>query len=188
MKKCTTCKQEKSLSEFCKLSKARAHISDGHQSQCKECGNAAKRTPEYRKREKLRSVLYFSKPENRIKKREKDLRYAQTEKGKKAHTKANTKYLKTSKGKITALKISKKYHQTQRYKDAVTKYRLKFPEKRQANIDVMNALHCGKLIRPDLCSVCDKTCIPEGHHPDYSKPLEVIWVCHDCHVAIHWRP
>jgi len=188
MKKCTTCKQEKPLSEFCKLSKARAHISDGHQPQCNPCRSAYNKTPKRRQASNLSKDRSLLKPENLAKKKERDRKYSQTEQGKKARAQARIKYLKTSKGKIVASKTNKKYRQTQRYKDAVTKYRLKFPEKRQANIDVMNALHCGKLIRPDLCSVCDKTCIPEGHHPDYSKPLEVIWVCHDCHVAIHWRP
>lgn len=44
-----------------------------------------------------------------------------------------------------------------------------------------NALASGKMNRPDRCSNCDIICKPEGHHTDYSRPLEVIWLCHPCH-------
>jgi len=23
------------------------------------------------------------------------------------------------------------------------------------------------------------------HHPDYSKPLEIIWLCRSCHLELH---
>lgn len=23
------------------------------------------------------------------------------------------------------------------------------------------------------------------HHPDYSKPLQIVWLCRDCHLALH---
>lgn len=41
----------------------------------------------------------------------------------------------------------------------------------------------GKLLK-EPCRHCgsDKA---EKHHPDYSKPLEVVWVCRDCHMALH---
>lgn len=188
MKVCTTCKIEKPLSEFPKLCKNRAHLSDGHQPQCKACRKAYRSTPEQRKLSnegKKRSLL---KPENLAKKKKRDRQYSQTEQGKEAHAKAQVKYKKTQNGKAIISGIQKKYRQTQKCKNAVSRSRLKFPERRKAGIIIMNALAYGKIIRPDHCSVCNKICVPEGHHPDYSKPLEVVWVCKDCHTAIHWCP
>jgi hypothetical protein len=49
----------------------------------------------------------------------------------------------------------------------------------------MNALAGGKLVRPDRCGVCSILCVPDGHHEDYSKPLEVDWMCHQCHIDFH---
>lgn len=70
----------------------------------------------------------------------------------------------------------------------------KFPEsdpvKRQARIKLGNAIRDGKIVRPPHCEVCGT---PEdkihGHHDDYTKPLDVIWVCTSCHALIHayWR-
>lgn len=28
----------------------------------------------------------------------------------------------------------------------------------------------------------------EKHHPDYSRPLHVIWLCRRCHIDLHQRP
>lgn len=33
------------------------------------------------------------------------------------------------------------------------------------------------------CSVCN-TFPSEAHHPDYTKPLEVIWYCREHHLAL----
>lgn len=50
---------------------------------------------------------------------------------------------------------------------------------------VSNAIRDGKLVR-DVCSVCgsDHT---EAHHPDYSKPLEVVWLCRKHHLEAHGK-
>jgi hypothetical protein len=50
---------------------------------------------------------------------------------------------------------------------------------------VYRAIKSGKIVRPDKCLVCAKKCKPEGHHNDYTKKLEVIWVCRQCHLDIH---
>lgn len=64
-------------------------------------------------------------------------------------------------------------------------YRAKFKEKQIAVGRVNYALKTGKLIRPANCSVCGVECKPHAHHSDYSKPLDIVWVCIKCHVAIH---
>lgn len=62
-------------------------------------------------------------------------------------------------------------------------YRNKWKE--LARGKVIKAVLSGKLIRPTQCSNCEKQCKPEGHHNDYNKPLEVIWLCKQCHENIH---
>lgn len=59
------------------------------------------------------------------------------------------------------------------------------PERRKANTAVCNAVRDGRLLRPGNCSACGKGCTPEGHHDDYSKPLEVRWLCRSCHCKVH---
>ena len=37
------------------------------------------------------------------------------------------------------------------------------------------------------CEFCGSTEYLERHHPDYSKPLEVITVCKSCNAKIRWQ-
>jgi hypothetical protein len=50
---------------------------------------------------------------------------------------------------------------------------------------VRNALKSGKLIKPKRCQACGGKWKIEGHHEDYNKPLEVIWLCNKCHIYLH---
>jgi len=65
------------------------------------------------------------------------------------------------------------------------KYRENNPEKYKAHSKVNNSSGDKKIEKPELCSVCGKKKNLEGHHYDYSKPLDVVWVCHTCHIKIH---
>lgn len=40
-------------------------------------------------------------------------------------------------------------------------------------------------IKVDICSNCNKKKICIKHHHDYSKPLEVIFLCNSCHSLLH---
>lgn len=65
-------------------------------------------------------------------------------------------------------------------------YRFRHPEKYQARVIMHNAARDGKIDRRP-CMVCGSK-KSEAHHPDYSKPLDVIWLCKKHHVDIHYYP
>lgn len=57
--------------------------------------------------------------------------------------------------------------------------------KRRAHIMVGNAIRDGILARPTACSRCGGECTPNAHHENYYHPLEVTWLCDDCHGLRH---
>lgn len=59
----------------------------------------------------------------------------------------------------------------------------RFPGKAAAHRAVKNALRSGKLARAN-CEACGAAGA-EAHHDDYSKPLEVRWLCRSCHHRWH---
>ena len=62
--------------------------------------------------------------------------------------------------------------------------RERWPHKYKARQAVSNAVRDGRLARPSRCSKCgDDSRRIEGHHEDYSKLLEVVWLCSLCHKA-----
>lgn len=63
-------------------------------------------------------------------------------------------------------------------------WQAKYPERRRAHIIVQGAIRTGRLIRPSQCVDCGHSGRIEGHHPDYSKPLEVQWLCKPCHAML----
>jgi hypothetical protein len=67
----------------------------------------------------------------------------------------------------------------------VLEYRTKNPKKYKAHTMISNALRAGKIKKPDSCQECDSSFAIEGHHDDYSKPLEVRWLCASCHKQWH---
>ena len=58
----------------------------------------------------------------------------------------------------------------------------KHPEGRKAQYAANNALRDGKLARQTICEGCGLPKRLEKHHPDYSKPLLVVWLCKPCHA------
>lgn len=57
-------------------------------------------------------------------------------------------------------------------------------EKHLAQKACQKAVARGTLVRPDACERCGGGPV-QGHHPDYEKRLEVVWLCPRCHGEEH---
>ena len=47
------------------------------------------------------------------------------------------------------------------------------------------AVRRGDIVRDSVCRRCGAETKLQGHHEDYSKPLEVVWLCSECHGKAH---
>lgn len=64
-------------------------------------------------------------------------------------------------------------------------YRENNPEKVTAHRKLNNEIKYGRIARPDECEECHSEVAVQAHHDDYSKPLDVRWLCPACHSAQH---
>ncbi len=59
-------------------------------------------------------------------------------------------------------------------------------EKRKVHIQLGNAVARGDVVKSSKCSECGRRGGRiEAHHPDYSRPFDVIWLCRSCHAKLH---
>lgn len=76
--------------------------------------------------------------------------------------------------------------QPMRYKRAAM---ARHPEKAKAYAVFAAAIRRGDLVRPERCEWCGQS--PDeplhGHHHDYSKPLDVSFLCRPCHRLMHQK-
>lgn len=56
--------------------------------------------------------------------------------------------------------------------------------RRKAREKVAGAIRQGRLVRQP-CERCGSEEKTDAHHSDYTKPLQVEWLCHNCHEAEH---
>ena len=90
------------------------------------------------------------------------------------------KYLKEYSKKNPRKEYFKRYHKVH-----VKIYIKNNPEKYKARYILRNAIASKKVLKPDKCSKCTNL-KPQAHHPNYSKPLDVIWLCRNCHMKEHY--
>lgn len=93
---------------------------------------------------------------------------------KEMHRKHCREYLKTPNGKAAHIAANRRYRQKNRLKLA-------------AHNAVAKAVARGNLVPWPACAVPECACTEEleAHHPDYSMPLDVIWLCRTHHRQAH---
>lgn len=169
-KVCTVCGLAKSLSEFY----ARKRSKDGLASACKMCHNAmtkvSKNRPHVKEHGRVKALEYYHAHKDKCNTRTKE--YRQTKAGRIAMRASVKRYQSGDHGRV-ARRLA-----TQRFDE-------KHPNKRRAYWTVKNAIRSGRLTRPSDCSCCGASTKTDAHHDDYSKPLEVRWLCRQCHLAAH---
>lgn len=160
MKRCFHCKEEKNPEEFYKNKTNK----DGLTSDCKIC---VLKRQYYEKRESIleKRRVYREKNRDKISLKEATRRLNDADRFEK-NRQRHFSWSKNNRKRLNA--YQREWYQENK-------------EKRRAHVVLSRAIRAGKIVRPINCSQCLKECKPDGHHEEYSKPLEVIWICRACH-------
>lgn len=95
------------------------------------------------------------------------------------------RYLKTPEGKASVKRGYTKYNRTLAHTLSNKRWRERNKEKAKAHGMLAYAIKLGRIIKPKNCEHCGEEKKLHGHHHDYSKPLDVIWLCVPCHKEEH---
>lgn len=66
-------------------------------------------------------------------------------------------------------------------------YRISNPQRYKSQTALNNAVRDGRVKKSESCVRCGGKKNIEGHHQDYSKPLDVVWLCSVCHKDLHFN-
>lgn len=95
-----------------------------------------------------------------------------------------THYPKAKGNQWYCLPCTKASHRRRYHETAAAYDRARDPSKIRARKAVQHAVDAGRLTRCP-CEVCGSTARVHAHHDDYSKPLDVMWLCVTHHRERH---
>lgn len=129
------------------------------------------------KEEKLHEFFYNSryskdKKDYYCKLCKKELKQEEYQKHKERYKEFGIAYRKTERGKLVSKKVT-------------DNMKVKYPEKTKARNMLNASIIKGVIQKPDTCESCLEKVRVCGHHDDYSKPLDVRWLCYPCHTEWH---
>jgi hypothetical protein len=168
-KTCAKCGETKPVTQFYRDVRAR----DGRQGRCKACSYAIHRawvqTNKEHSREYQRVYLRATKDHRRAVARA----YYQAKPG--SFARHHAAYYQANRERQIAYAAQHERAWTQANPG---KARLRA----HANQAIYRAIKRGKMTRPTTCEECGHERRIEAAHKDYSRPLDVRWLCRPCHV------
>jgi len=163
-KKCLHCCEEKTVDDFYKGSR-----------RCKNCFRI-KRKKEYDpEKQAIKLKKYIEKDPEKYR----ELKKTYTKK----YELKNLEKIR-EKGRLYQKKLREQKTYPVDYKkisESLRKYRLKYPERRIARYKFTSLMNRKLLDKPKFCEDCKEEKKLEGHHEDYSKPFDILWLCKQCH-------
>jgi len=215
MKKCTKCGKEKNETEFYKDKRLKSGLQSNCKICQNEFRNLwRKRNPD-KLRKNLKRYYENHKENWQIREKNMSMEQCEKKRIKsKEYYEKNKDFINQRKReKYTSIPIGEKKRYSQKYyenhKEEICKrsrehyknfsdkqkkhnvervkiWRQKNRQKIRAWSAVGNALLRGNMVKPNQCEFCMKKDVRlHAHHEDYEKPLEVLWLCHECHMKIH---
>lgn len=179
MKKCCTCKIEKEKDKFGLRKTGRLNY------ECKECVALRSRKYYESNRERCnekRKKLYqknrekvLEKCKERYWKNHTEIRRRANEQNRCPERRAKA----NERGKLWAK------NNRERHIELSKQHRKKHPEKYAARTQIFWAVKLGFMKQSETCEECKKMIKTQAHHDDYQKPLEVRWLCRQCHADWH---
>jgi hypothetical protein len=164
-KKCSKCKETKSVDEFY----ARKASKDGLRGQCSTCVLDANHEyiQKYKKTKKYKAWLKDWQNKNR------------------EHLLAYRKEYRKSRPKETQWIYNMRWFA----KNQATWSEAK--RKKQCRNLSAHAVQYKLIAKPTVCEICGEEFEKDeihGHHEDYTRPLEAVWCCIDCHMRVFHSP
>lgn len=82
-------------------------------------------------------------------------------------------------------KHGRSVEQRKRDNEWIKNWRERYPERVEAERQLNIAVRYRRIMKSEFCSSCQRKKSLHAHHEDYSKPLEVLWLCSSCHKLLH---
>jgi hypothetical protein len=185
-KRCPRCQNFKASSEYYKSK----HCSDRLSSYCKKCSLSYVKHWRHNKDASPRPLLTAKeKAEHRrvygrryyAANREKILSYAKDYH--QTHKEEYGRWVRANRDKLNTWKRKDRQARPDYYNAIKARHRARHKDRQLARQWLYNELRTGRLT-PKPCEICNTTERLEGHHPDYSRPKYVRWLCFDHHRAV----
>lgn len=181
MKRCNHCFESKPLADFPPDKQNR----DGRKGKCRSCVLARQR--ELRAENPDRERNWVQRNHDRVLRSKRGYRDRNEDRLRVESRQRARRARATPEGAERSREIARNHYQRNRdvILDRDRIRRATEPEKARARDALNGAIRRGRIKKPSRCEECGAHRKLHGHHHDYSKPLDVEWLCPPCHARRH---